>query len=141
MKSVTAIITTYNRAKLLSRAIESVLNQTFPIFELIIVDDASMDDTSQVVGKYIKADDRIRYLKTEKNIGACKARNMAINVAKGDLIAGLDDDDEWTPDRIETLISYYDPKWAYITSDYLIKDATRKTKYFKKEIYKTQKHG
>lgn len=95
---ISVILPTYNRAGLLNRSIQSVLNQTYQDFELIIVDDGSKDNTRELV-KGIK-DKRIRYLYCEKNGGASKARNIGIEHAKYDYIAFLDSDDEWLQDKL-----------------------------------------
>jgi glycosyltransferase involved in cell wall biosynthesis len=98
MSHFTVIICTYNRAHLLSRAIQSVLAQTEPDFELLIVDDHSEDETAQVVSSY--EDKRIRYLKREQNGGSSATRNEGIRAARGRFIAFLDDDDEYLPDYL-----------------------------------------
>ncbi|HEY9657033.1 MAG TPA: glycosyltransferase family 2 protein, partial [Allocoleopsis sp.] len=79
--TVSVIIPTYNRAHLVSRAIQSVLTQTFTDFELIIVDDASSDETPTVITKF--KDPRIRYTALHKNSGLSIARNSGITVAQG----------------------------------------------------------
>ncbi|MCB0164572.1 MAG: glycosyltransferase family 2 protein [Anaerolineae bacterium] len=89
------IIPTYNRAHLLSRAVQSVLNQTFSDFELIIVDDASPDNTAEVVEAFY--DNRIIYIRPEKNGGASASRNLGVRRARGEFISFLDDDDEYLP--------------------------------------------
>lgn len=89
------ILTTFNRASLLRRAITSILQQTFSAFELIIVDDASMDATSKVVAAI--ADSRIRYLRQSTNGGVGQARNLGIGSANGKYIAFVDDDDTIAP--------------------------------------------
>lgn len=95
------IIPTYKRAHAILKAIESVLNQTFQDFELIVVDDASPDDTEHIV-KSIK-DDRIVYLKNESNQERCLSRNRGINVAKGKYICFLDSDDYHLPNHLQDL--------------------------------------
>ncbi len=92
---ISIIIPTYNRAKFLPRAIDSVRNQIFTNWELIISDDGSTDNTPGVLIDYLK-DPRIHYLKN-KNRGATAARNSGANVAKGDYITFLDSDDEAKP--------------------------------------------
>jgi glycosyltransferase involved in cell wall biosynthesis len=94
---VSVIIPTYNRAKFLPAAIDSVLTQTYGQVELIIVDDGSTDDTDQVLSSY---GDRIRVLK-QQNAGPAIARNRGIGVATGDIIAFLDSDDQWLPSKLE----------------------------------------
>ena len=96
---VSVIIPTYNRAASVGASIQSVLDQTWQEFEIIIVDDGSTDNTRQVVGNY--TDDRIRYICMEKNSGASGARNEGIRQAKSDYIAFLDSDDEWLPEKLE----------------------------------------
>ena len=97
--TVSVIIPTYNRAHLISRAIRSVFEQTYPDFEIIVVDDASKDNTEVVVKSFNDA--RIIYLRYETNRGAQTARNTGIHGARGDWIAFLDSDDEWLPQRLE----------------------------------------
>ncbi len=96
---VSVIIPTYNRANLLPRAIKSVLNQTSQNFELIIVDDGSIDETSKIVAKF--TDPRISYIKFIKNRGKSAALNEGIKLSKGKYITFLDDDDEFFPQMLE----------------------------------------
>lgn len=98
-KKVSIIIPTYNRASTIKRAIDSVLNQTYSDFELIVVDDGSTDNTAQVVNEY--EDSRLRYLKIEDRHGANHARNVGIENADGEYIAFQDSDDEWHMDKLE----------------------------------------
>ena len=88
---ISIITPTYNRAHLLPRMVNSVLNQTFKDWELIIVDDGSTDDTSQIVQNF--KDSRIKYFPKE-NSGATASRNLGVNKAQGDYIIFLDSDDE-----------------------------------------------
>jgi glycosyltransferase involved in cell wall biosynthesis len=94
---VSAAITTYNRARYLPEAIESVLGQTWGDLELIVVDDGSTDDTEAVVSTYL---DRVRYIRQE-NGGRSAARNAAVQVAQGEYVGFCDSDDRWLPDRLE----------------------------------------
>lgn len=96
---VSVVLPTYNRATLLEKAIESVLSQTFEEYELIIVDDASTDETSEVVRSF--DDDRITYIRHEANQHGAVARNTGIDTASGEYVAFLDDDDEWYPTKLE----------------------------------------
>ncbi len=100
---VSVIITTANRASLLSRAIDSVLNQTYKNFEIIIANDASTDNTESIIKNYQDKYNNIKHIKHKKPMGANVGRNNAIQASLRDFIAGLDDDDEFTPDRFETL--------------------------------------
>ncbi|RLC38340.1 hypothetical protein DRH27_02470 [Candidatus Falkowbacteria bacterium] len=97
----TIITPTYNRAYILWRAIQSVLAQTYPFFEHIIVDDASSDDTEKLVKQF--SDPRIKYFKLDKNSGPSAARNFALEKAKGDLVAYLDSDNAWYPEYLEAM--------------------------------------
>ena len=99
--TVSVIIPTYNRAHLIGRAIQSVLNQTYQDFEVIVVDDGSTDNTEEVIKEYQEQDRRIRYIRHEKNKGGSAARNTGIKLAKGKYIGLLDDDDEWLPEKLE----------------------------------------
>lgn len=95
---VSVIITTYNRAGLLPRAINSVLAQTFTNFELIIVDDCSPDHTQEVIRNF--HDPRIRSFRQDKNSGLTVSRNTGIRLAEGEYVAFLDDDDEWLESKL-----------------------------------------
>jgi glycosyltransferase involved in cell wall biosynthesis len=95
---VSVVLPTYNRAHTLPRAIGSVLSQSYRNLELIVVDDASKDDTAAVVGAI--ADPRIRYERLPKNGGASHARNAGMRLARGDLFAFQDSDDEWLADKL-----------------------------------------
>lgn len=95
---VSVILPTHNRAQLVDRAIRSVLAQSYPSFELIVVDDASDDETPQLVRAF--DDPRVRYLQLESNRRAAAARNLGVEEARGDLLAFQDDDDIWLPDKL-----------------------------------------
>ena len=96
---VSIVIPTYNRANLLDRSIRSVLNQTYQEFELIVVDDASTDNTSDVITKF--HDERIKFIRHDKNRGAGAARNTGIKAARYGYLAFHDSDDEWLPYKLE----------------------------------------
>lgn len=99
MELVSIIIPTYNRSKLLKNAINSIINQTYQNFEIIIIDDCSTDDTLKVVKNF--EDKRIKYLKNKVSLRATGSRNRGIENSNGDFIAFLDDDDEWYPQKLE----------------------------------------
>lgn len=101
---VSIIMPSYNTAPYISETIQSVLNQTYQNWELIVVDDCSTDNTDQVVA-YIK-DERIKYLKNEKNSGAAISRNRALRESKGRWIAFLDSDDLWMTEKLEKQIAF-----------------------------------
>ncbi len=113
MIEVSVVIPTYNRSEKLKRAVKSVLNQTYPHFELIIVDDNSTDDTKEVVNEF--QDHRIRYHRNEKNLGGGGSRNKGIELSRNEFIAFLDDDDEWLPTKLEkqiTVLEKADPSYC-----------------------------
>jgi glycosyltransferase involved in cell wall biosynthesis len=95
---VSVIIPTFNRSSLVPEAVDSVFKQTFTDFELIVVDDGSNDDTSEVLTPY---KDRLVYC-FQKNRGVSGARNLGIQMAQGRWIAFLDSDDLWLPRKLET---------------------------------------
>lgn len=104
---ISVYIPTYNRLELLKRAVQSVQNQTYKNFEIIIVDDNSSDGTQDFLVGLTKVDSRIRCFFKDKNSGACVSRNIAINLAQGELITGLDDDDYFLPHRLEFFLDYW----------------------------------
>ncbi|QTE74988.1 glycosyltransferase family 2 protein [Clostridiales bacterium FE2010] len=101
---VSVIMPSWNTERFIANSIQSVINQTYQNWELIIVDDCSTDDTDNVVAGF--SDERIRYLKNEKNCGAALTRNRALREAKGEWIAFLDSDDLWMPEKLEKQIDF-----------------------------------
>ena len=91
---VSVVIPTYNHAKFLGKALESVIYQTYRNWEVIVIDNKSTDGTRQVIENY--KDPRIQYFKISNDGIIAKSRNLGINVAKGEWIAFLDSDDWWT---------------------------------------------
>lgn len=102
---VTVIIPAYNRALLLPRTIKSILTQTFKNFELIIVNDASPDNTEEVIKGFL--DKRIVYIKHQKNRGLLGALNSGLDRAKGEYLIVISDDDEFLPDALETIVNKF----------------------------------
>ena len=114
---VSIIMPSYNTGKFISETINSVLAQTYTNWELIIVDDCSTDNTDEVVAGF--CDERIRYIKNEKNSGAAVARNYALREAKGKWIAFLDSDDLWLPEKLEKQIAFMkENNYAFSYSKY-----------------------
>lgn len=103
---VSVIMPTYNCGKYISMSIDSVLNQTIKDLELIIVDDCSNDNTSEVVNRYLKRYPNIRYTILDKNSGPAVARSLAIEKARGKYIAFLDSDDLWLTNKLEKQIMF-----------------------------------
>lgn len=100
--NVSVIIPTYNRADKLARSVKSVLSQSYDVFEILIIDDGSKDNTRKIVEKLQdKHPDKIFYYKLEQNSGPARARNFGVSKARGEYIAFHDDDDEWHPDKLE----------------------------------------
>lgn len=102
---VSIIMPSYNTADYIEVSIESVQHQTYENWELIIVDDCSTDNTDEVVRPFL-IDERIHYLKNEKNSGAAISRNRALREAKGKWIAFLDSDDLWLPEKLEKQVVF-----------------------------------
>ncbi len=97
---------TWNRQQLAIRAIKSVLRQDYSNWEMIIVDDCST--SREQLQQYVTAlnDPRITYIHNDINSGACAVRNQAIMLAQGEYITGIDDDDEWTPNRLSVFLAH-----------------------------------
>jgi len=107
MCRVSVIIPTYNRAHIVGEAIDSVLAQTYRDFEIIVVDDASTDNTQEVLARYLSEHgERIRYIRRETNGGAGAARNDGIRASAGEFIAFLDSDDLYLPRRLEAAVAF-----------------------------------
>lgn len=113
---VSAIIPTCNRAELLKRAIDSVFDQTWKNLELVVVDDASDDDTQQVLNK-VAEKGQVKVIRNNESKGAAASRNIAIEHASGEFIAGLDDDDFWRPKRIELLMDGFEEGCSAVCSN------------------------
>lgn len=101
MPEVSIIIPVYNTGKYIAKAVESVLNQTFKDLELIIIDDASTDDTYSICEEYAKNDSRVRLFKNEQNLGMMPNWNHALQYITGKFWAKLDSDDWWQENFIE----------------------------------------
>ena len=118
MEKVSIIIPTYNRSAKLKKSIESILQQSYENFELLIVDDASTDDTQAMVTAI--SDERIRYIRQAVNKGASAARNEGVRQADYSVIAFQDSDDIWKPEKLEKQMVYWQehPKYAMIYCAY-----------------------
>ena len=107
---VSIITPVYNASKFIEETIKSVQSQTYKEWEIILVDDCSTDNSYEIINKYSKNDERIKYIKLEKNSGAAVARNTAIANANGKYIAFLDSDDIWYDNKLEKQISFMKDK-------------------------------
>lgn len=103
---ISIIVPIYNKEKYLAKTIESILNQTYKNFELLLIDDCSIDKSVEICEKYQKNDSRIRIIKNEKNSGVSKTRNVGIENAKGKYICFVDADDTIKPNMYEILHTY-----------------------------------
>ncbi|WP_306524150.1 glycosyltransferase [Rheinheimera sp.] len=115
---ISVYMPTFNRSQMLQRAVASVLAQDYPNFELLIVDDCSSDDTWEVLNKLYAENSRIRLFRQDKGQGACAARNLAIKAAAGDFVTGIDDDDEFLPHRLSSMMASYDDQYSCICTSY-----------------------
>lgn len=107
IKELVSIVTPlYNSEKTIKPTIDSILNQTYPNWELILVNDASTDESPQIAKAYCAKDKRIKCLTLTQNVGAAKARNLAIDSARGQYIAFLDADDTWESTKLEKQLRF-----------------------------------
>ncbi|AYZ73036.1 glycosyltransferase family 2 protein [Fusobacterium necrophorum] len=107
IKDLVSIITpTYNSDTYISETIDSVINQTYKYWEMIIIDDNSSDNTGIIVKKYTEKYNNIRYILLQRNQGPAIARNIGIESAKGQYIAFLDSDDLWKPNKLKEQINF-----------------------------------
>lgn len=105
--TVSIITPCYNASATIAETIESVQDQTYSDWELLIVDDCSSDSSAEIIQKYAKEDDRIRYFQTEKPSGSPSLpRNVGIDNSRGKYIAFLDSDDIWLPDKLEQQMKF-----------------------------------
>lgn len=106
MKKVSVIMPSYNCEKYIAASIDSVINQTYTEWELLIVDDVSTDKTKDIIKSYIKQDARIKLFVMEENSGAALCRNKAVEEASGQFIAFLDSDDIWSEEKLKLQLSF-----------------------------------
>ncbi|MET4322941.1 glycosyltransferase [Bradyrhizobium sp. RT5a] len=137
---ISVYIPTHNRVELLAAAIRSVLAQQFTDFELIVVDDASTDGTASFLESVAASDRRVRFIRNHRPCGAPVSRNKAISQACGEFVTGLDDDDQFAPQRLGELHAYWSTlsrcnvaTSCIYTQDVLISD--------EREVGITKKHG
>ena len=119
----------YNSEKYISQAIESVLNQSYTKWELIIINDCSTDNTEQIIKKYQQkyaANKKIKLITLTQNKGVANARNIGIKNAKGRFLAFLDSDDYWEKEKLEEQIKYMEVNEIYFSyHDYNLLNITR----------------
>lgn len=126
MSNISVIIPLYNKEKAISKTIQSVLNQTYTDFELIIIDDGSTDKSSAIAKEYTKADQRIKYYRKD-NGGVSSARNLGLQLSQSQWITFLDADDELLPNNLEVLINLiYKFKTQIATANFYTFDGKQK---------------
>jgi teichuronic acid biosynthesis glycosyltransferase TuaG len=120
---ISIIMPAYNCDRYIKQAIKSVLDQTYPNYEFIIIDDCSRDNTYNIIKEFAKADERIKVLKNKNNSGVAHTRNVGVAHARGSLIAFIDSDDLWTPDKLKKQIDLYNTnekaKFIYTGSSFI----------------------
>jgi glycosyltransferase involved in cell wall biosynthesis len=122
---VTVYVATRNRVALLARALASIEGQGRDDIEIIVVDDASDDDTPLLLAQWA-AQGRLRWFRNDRSLGACASRNHALREARGRYMTGLDDDDEMLPGRITTLLAALQPEDAFVCgSDWIVATGRR----------------
>ena len=112
------VLPTYNRAHMLPGALATVAGQTCGDYEVLIVDDGSVDETPEMIKEWTK-DKRFKYTRVPKNIGNMACRNMALEMATGTWITNIDSDDFWTLDRLQKFADFFKtrPKAGFVFSD------------------------
>lgn len=131
---VSVIMPVYNPGRYLVESIESILNQTFSDFELIIIDDASTDNSWKIIKSYSKKDSRIIAIKNKINLGVSLTSNIAISYARGKFLARMDADDISTPDRLQKQVNFLNknPKTVVVGGQCTIIDENNQTIGYKK---------
>jgi len=126
---VSVIIPAYNAARFIRRTLVSVLAQTHPDLDVIVVDDGSVDETVSIVEAIARDDPRVRLFR-QKNSGVSAARNAALSVARGAYIAPLDADDLWHPAKLEKQLAVFANRPANVGLVYCWFAVTKKTRSF-----------
>jgi glycosyltransferase involved in cell wall biosynthesis len=104
---ISVITPVYNREKYITESIDSILNQTYQNFELILIDDCSTDRTNEILNNFLKKDSRVKLLKNKKNIGPTNSFNKGLLISKGEYIAKMDSDDISIKNRFEKQIDFF----------------------------------
>lgn len=120
---VSIVIPVHNAEKFIEETIKSVIAQTYPDWELILVDDNSTDSSNKIASEYAGTDGRIQVITLEENVGAANARNAGTKAAKGEYLAFLDADDLWIADKLKRELAFMKEKnAAFVFSGYEFAD-------------------
>ena len=120
---VSVVIPLYNAEKYISKTIESIINQEYNHLEILIVNDCSKDKGPEIIKKYQNHDERIKLINLKKNSGAAVARNVGIEISKGDFIAFIDSDDIWEKAKLREQISFMiENDYNFSYTDYILID-------------------
>jgi glycosyltransferase involved in cell wall biosynthesis len=140
---VSVVIPTYNRGKLCVKAVESVLTQTYPEVEIIVVDDGSKDDTRALIARTFAGNSKVRYIH-KANGGVASARNVGLRDVRGEFVALLDSDDTWLPDKLSLQLECLRifPEAGMVWSDMAAVDASGNILHerFLRKMYSTYKY-
>ncbi len=125
---ISIVMPVYNGGERIAKAIESVFRQSHEYWELLIIDDGSSDNTRDIVENFAKLDDRIKYIKNEKNVGIQKTLNRGLSESKGEYIARIDDDDVWIDrDKLKKQIEVLEHSgYVLVGTGVIVEDETGK---------------
>ncbi|GBF80674.1 glycosyltransferase family 2 protein [Aphanothece sacrum] len=131
---ISIILITYNRANYLKKAIESVINQTFKNWELLVIDDGSKDNTFEIVNPFVENNERIRYFR-HTNRGLAHARNAGIQACFGNYITFLDSDDSYKSNHLESRLEYMEshPELEAITGGFELEEEIFIVDYYQQD--------
>ena len=134
-ESISVVMPVYNAARFLRESIDSVLDQIYPHFELILIDDCSTDNSYEIMCEYAEKDSRVRVYKNERNMGVSYTRNFGVNKAQFDYIALIDSDDMWSAQKLQKqvalLATYPDTDLCYTGSAFVDTNGEKSSFVFK----------
>jgi len=136
MNPLVSIITPcFNSSKFITETINSVIHQSYENWEMIIIDDNSIDESKEVINNCIKGDRRIKLIELQENVGPAIARNKGIEISKGNFIAFLDSDDSWLPSKLKRQILFMQTNSCALSfsSYYIVDENGQKKKFIKAE--------
>lgn len=133
---ISVVIPTFNRPFFLKRAIDSVINQNYTKFEVIVVVDGISDETEKLIEEIKQNHDiKLKLIQTEEKVGGSEARNIGARFARGELIALLDDDDEWFSDKLSSQVNLMKKNNLSVNDDFLCFTSLERYKEKKQENY------